>query len=77
MNKAGFYEQLDDVLNLEPGTVEGDEKLEDFDMWDSLGVVTFIALMDEHLEVTLSPEAISKAETVADLLALVADKLED
>lgn len=39
--------------------------------WDSIAVVTFMAMADEQLNVTLSADRLNKCERVDDVVALV------
>jgi acyl carrier protein len=66
--------QIDELLEKDPGTLQGPEALEDVG-WDSLGIISFIALVDENLEYTVRPKELAQCKTVEDLLALVADRL--
>ncbi len=77
MTRAEFYVILDEIIEEDPGTVQGGEKLTDLEGWDSLSVVAFIAAMDKHLNVAVPPKELVEAETTDDLLALVADQLSD
>jgi acyl carrier protein len=70
MNDKQFLRLLDEILEAEPGTVKGTEKLEEL-AWDSLMVLGFIALMDERYGAAIPPKELSKCKTVADLKALV------
>jgi acyl carrier protein len=69
-----FLPLLDELLELEPGTVEGDSRLEDVG-WNSLAVVGFIALVDENFGIAMSPPAIAKCETARDLTSLLGEHL--
>lgn len=71
MDKKTFLLLLDDLIELDPGTLAGDEKLADLEMWDSLAAVGFIAMVDEHIGVPVSPAALASCQTVNDLVALV------
>ena len=77
MNHTEFLNVMEGILELDEGTLDGTELLNDLEGWDSLAVVGFIAEMDSELDVTLNPNSISNANSVADLTALVADKLSD
>jgi acyl carrier protein len=57
-------------MELEPGTLKGDERLEDLDDWNSLGVIGFMAFVNENFGVILSPKRIAACTTVNDLIAL-------
>ncbi|NYZ15434.1 acyl carrier protein [Azospirillum sp. RWY-5-1] len=70
MDTKDFLLALDEMLELDPGTLTGTEELESLDNWDSLAVISFIALVDEKLGLVVEGEKLAKAKTVADLLAL-------
>jgi acyl carrier protein len=72
MKEKQFLRLLDELLELEPGTVTRDSRLED-NGWSSLAAVGFIALVDEHFEITVSPSALANCETVNDLIRLLGD----
>ncbi|MDG3443003.1 phosphopantetheine-binding protein [Nitrospirillum amazonense] len=73
MNRNEFLAALDEMLELDPGTLKGGETLDDIDSWDSLAVISFIALVDEKFNTVVAGEDLAKAKTVDDLLALVSD----
>lgn len=68
MNSADFLRELDEMLELDAGTLTGAEKLVDLEGWDSLAVISFIALVDEKLGIVVEGEKLARAKTVADLL---------
>lgn len=70
MNSADFLRELDEMLELAPGTLTGDEKLVEVEGWDSLAVISFIALVDEKLGMVVEGEKLARAKTVADLLEI-------
>ena len=70
MDQAVFFAQLDEILELPPGTLKGPELLSDLENWDSLALMSFISLMSDQYQVTLSPRQISSCETVSDLWKL-------
>lgn len=65
-----FLLEMDDILGLPAGTLRGHEKLEELEHWDSTSLITFIALADANLGVSISPAQIVNCSTVADLLRL-------
>lgn len=71
MTRAEFYGLLDEITEAAPGTVKGTEALRDLAGWDSLALVSFIAVVDERFGVTLSASKLQKCETVGDLVALL------
>lgn len=75
MTKTDFLLLLDELIEADPGTLTEDQTLVGTAGWDSLAVVGFIGLVDEHFGVTLSPKAIAECRKVADLLSLLGDRL--
>lgn len=74
MNKSDFLKLIDELLEKDPGTLHGPETLVD-EGWDSLGVVSFIALVDEHFGFTVAPRDLAKCVIVDDLVVLVGPKI--
>jgi acyl carrier protein len=71
MNKKEFFEKLDELLELPAGTIQPDAALSDIVEWDSVAVISFIALADSDYGVTVPPQRIAECRTVDDLAALV------
>ncbi|CAK0775722.1 Carrier domain-containing protein [Azospirillaceae bacterium] len=76
MNKIDFLKALDDMLELDSGTLTGNEVLKELEMWDSLAVISFIALVDEKLGFVVEGQKLAMAKTIDDLISLVKDKLD-
>jgi acyl carrier protein len=75
LEKNEFLLSLDELLELEPGTVKGSETLDSFESWNSLAVISFMALVDEHFGISLQPRQIAACTTVADLTGLLGDQI--
>ncbi len=71
MSPQEFNLLLDDMLELDPGTITGTEQLADLENWDSLAVISFIALADEHFGTLVEGRKLTAAKTVGDLYTLV------
>ena len=71
IDKQVFLTQLDELLELTPGSLKGQEKLDNLAAWDSLAVIGFIALVDENYGINVSPAGIRAAKTIDDLFALL------
>jgi len=65
-----FYEGLAEILEVEPGEVTSDLALDE-GVWDSLAIVSTIALIDEVYDRTVSADALSECRTVGDIDKLV------
>ena len=70
MDKAEFFKEMDELLELPAGTLKGQEQLSDLDAWDSLAVLSFIVLLDEKYGVTAATKQIVACKTMDDLAAL-------
>jgi acyl carrier protein len=74
MDVAEFLQQLDQLFELEPGTLTLASIVEETPGWGSLTFLGLIALTDDMYRVTLKPRQIHQCSTVGDLFSLV-DKL--
>ena len=75
MTRSDFLIEMDEILGLAPGTLQGHERLEELRNWDSTSLITFIALADSNNGVSISPGQIVNCSTVADLLRLAQVKV--
>jgi acyl carrier protein len=75
MRRDDFLREMDELLELDPGTLTGGEVLADLAGWDSLAVISFIALTDEKLDTVVAGESLAQAITVQDLLDLLGDRI--
>jgi acyl carrier protein len=66
-----FYEGLAEILEIEVDQITPELELED-GSWDSLAVVSTIALIDDVYDVTVHPNALGDCKTVGDIEKLIA-----
>jgi acyl carrier protein len=64
-----FYEGLAEILEVDVSEVNPGMELGDG--WDSLAIVSTIALIDEVHDVTVHPERLGECQTVGDIERLV------
>jgi len=62
---------LEDMLEVEEGSLSSDLKLEDIEEWDSVAIISFMALVDEEFDKTLKASDIKEFKTIADTLAVM------
>jgi len=72
MNKLEFFRHLAEILNVEEVT-EGNV-LKDFDEWDSLSVLSVLAMADAKYGVVIHADEIRSVVKAADLAELVEAK---
>ena len=75
MTKGEFIEALGESLEIDRGTLDGAQALDDLECWDSMSALIYMALADEKLGVIVSGDQIVSCKTVNDLVGLVGDKL--
>ncbi len=75
MTKQEFYRELELLMEVDPDTIQGNETLDEIEGWDSLAVISFIAMADEKLQQSVSAAKLSECKTVPDLLNLLGDKI--
>ena len=60
---------IEEVLDVEEGSVSPETELADVDEWDSIAALSLIVMLDEKFEKTVSGAQIKALETVNDILA--------
>ena len=70
MTRTEFLLEMDELLGLRPGTLQGEEKLEGLQNWDSTALIGMIALAESANDTQISAEDVAGCSTVADLLRL-------
>ena len=71
MNMQERINLLEEIMDLDPGTLKLDDTLSDYEEWDSLTALTFISEMDERFGKNLSGDDIKAFVTVADAIAVM------
>lgn len=71
MDKSQFIAAVAAILEIEPAGLNGSEVLEDVGNWDSLSIISFVAMVDSELNQVVDPEKLKQARTFDDLAALV------
>ena len=70
MTREEFLRSIDEILELTPGTLQGPELLQDFPLWDSTAMISFMGLADSNNGVRLAPRQLAGCATVSELLQL-------
>jgi acyl carrier protein len=74
--KEKFIETLKEALEVKTIEVNLEDKLADYDSWDSMSRLSLVALLDENFEVQVADAEFDKTETVEDLYLLVKSRIE-
>ncbi len=67
MSREEFRAELEEILELEPGTLTGAESLSDLVGWDSMALLGVIALADQKLGTVLSAATLMECTTLEEL----------
>jgi len=70
MTREEFLNSMADLVELPRGALKGPEQLNAIEQWNSLAMISFIALADANNRVSLSPRQMMKCTTVSDLLQI-------
>lgn len=68
MDKQKKLELIAEILDLEPDDITEQTTLSDLEEWDSVAVLSFIAMMDEEFDKEIKGAEIRKFVTVQDAL---------
>jgi acyl carrier protein len=62
---------LEDMLELEQGTLDVTTELSSLDEWDSVAGISLIALIDEHFDKRITGDMIRSFKTVQDIIDIM------
>lgn len=68
MNIQEKLAALEDIMELDEGTLNPDMKLGDIEEWDSLSALSFVVLLGDEFNRKVSGQQIRAFQTVQDLL---------
>jgi|LakMenE01Jun11ns_1017448.scaffolds.fasta_scaffold9952009_3 acyl carrier protein len=69
MSVEFLAEQLVEIFEVDQ--VQPLDTLRDFELWDSLSVISLIAVLDEHFGINIEATELAEVITVADLYSFV------
>lgn len=70
MTQAEFITELEDILSLDEGDLSAQSNLKEIEDWDSLAVISVIALIDKKIGKKIDVLSIKECTTVADLIKI-------
>jgi acyl carrier protein len=63
-----LFEQLEDILELETGTITLSDTFRDFDNWDSMANLSVKAMLEDSFGVNINSQDFKNLITVGDLV---------
>lgn len=70
-----FLNTVKEALEVDHIEVNLEDKLADYDSWDSMSRLSLVALLDENFEVEIADAEFDNTETVGDLYKLVKERI--
>lgn len=70
MEKNVFIEKMSDILDVED-EITMDTKLDELEEWDSLSIVSYVAMANTSSGKRIEPKIVREAETIRDLYELL------
>ena len=71
MDKKKFVADMEELLEVDGGTLQATVELKSLEQWDSLAFVSFLAMADSKYSVKVAPSELRQCKTVGDLMKLV------
>ncbi len=75
MTKSEFLHEIDAIIQVDTGTTSMDDRLASLAEWDSMAIISFIAMADQKLDFALNIDLLISCKTVGDLASLCAGKV--
>jgi acyl carrier protein len=77
MEKQEFLLLLDEVFEVPQGTLQGFEVVRSLENWDSLMILSLMALVDEKFGLTLEADDVNRCVIVDDFVGLLGNRISD
>lgn len=71
MTNEKKIELIAEVMDVDPEKLTPETVLETMEEWDSIALISFIAMMDDEFEKIVKGSEIKEKKTVADLMAMM------
>lgn len=71
MNSRKTLESLEELLELTPGRLTPETKLDEIESWDSMAALSLIVWLEENHGKSVSGKEIRGLQTVGEILALI------
>lgn len=76
MENISFNQELAEVLEMNSADLSLDFKLRESGYWDSLSIVSTLALVSRHFGVSVSGDYLEKCQTLQDIYEYIQSKKE-
>jgi acyl carrier protein len=66
---------VEEALSLAPGSIQENTVLEGLDGWDSIGIISVMAVIEDHCGISPDPVELAKCKSAGDLVRLILDNM--
>jgi len=73
LDKQEFMGLLEEILEMEDQTITATDKFRDYEAWDSLAVLSVMAMINEEFDIIIHRKVFDKLQTVEDLFKFVTE----
>jgi acyl carrier protein len=77
LNKQQFLEEFAEILGVSPAEIKPETQLSSLENWDSVSYLSTMVLLDEKLGVAISPDQLTAARTVQDIMSVAEPALQN
>ena len=74
MTNEKKIELIAEVMDIEAETLTPDTVLETIEEWDSIALITFIAMMDDEFDRVVKGKEVKEKKTVGELMAMMEEE---
>lgn len=71
MNEKTFLTNIEELLEVDTGSLKVTVELTSIEQWDSLAFVSFLAMADSKYGIKVAPSELRQCKSVGDLMKLV------
>ncbi len=71
MNAREKMRLLEEVMEMEPGILQPEDRLTDYEEWDSLTVISLLAILDSRQDKKIDINQLKEIRTVEELLVIM------
>lgn len=71
MSDKERIELLEEIMDLDSGTLKAEDILADYEEWDSLSILSYISEMDSRFGKKVSGDQVKALVTVADAISMM------
>ena len=75
MTNEKKIELIAEVMDIEAETLTPDTVLETIEEWDSIALITFIAMMDDEFDRVVKGKEVKEKKTVGELMAMMEEEV--